>query len=100
MVVGDYGKAAFDAVGPLLLIGWAEVGPDLLSALSTACPADATTQPVPPAMVTQIKESVSSRPLINSKSGDDIVDQPSKQLTPTAADDDLFKQARAEDARH
>lgn len=26
VVAGDYGKAAFDAVGPLLLIGWAEVG--------------------------------------------------------------------------
>jgi len=25
-----YGRAAFDAVGPLLLIGWAEVGPGLL----------------------------------------------------------------------
>lgn len=27
LVAGEYGKAAFDAVGPLLLIGWAEVGP-------------------------------------------------------------------------
>jgi hypothetical protein len=35
LVAGDYGKAAFDAVGPLLLIGWAEVGPDLLRALTT-----------------------------------------------------------------
>ncbi|HEX4103276.1 MAG TPA: hypothetical protein VHY21_22490 [Pseudonocardiaceae bacterium] len=26
LVGGEYGKAAFDAVGPLLLIGWAEVG--------------------------------------------------------------------------
>lgn len=26
LVTGAYGKAAFDAVGPLLLIGWAEVG--------------------------------------------------------------------------
>ncbi len=26
VVAGQYGKAAFDAVGPLLLIGWAEVG--------------------------------------------------------------------------
>jgi hypothetical protein len=36
LVAGQYGKAAFDAVGPLLLIGWAEVGPDLLRALTTA----------------------------------------------------------------
>src|SRR5258707_3157600 len=31
IVVGAYGRAAFDAVGPLLLIGWSEVGPALLS---------------------------------------------------------------------
>src|SRR6266511_1442357 len=35
LVAGEFGKAAFDAVGPLLLIGWAEVGPDLLRALTT-----------------------------------------------------------------
>lgn len=33
---GQVGKAAFDAVGPLLLIGWAEVGPDLLKAIHEA----------------------------------------------------------------
>jgi hypothetical protein len=27
---GAYGRAAFDAVGPLLMIGWSEVGPGLL----------------------------------------------------------------------
>lgn len=35
LVTGTYGKAAFDAVGPLLLIGWAEVGPGLLQATAT-----------------------------------------------------------------
>ena len=33
---GQWGKAGFDAVGPLLLIGWAEVGPALLRGLQTA----------------------------------------------------------------
>jgi hypothetical protein len=33
LVGGEFGKAAFDAVGPLLLIGWAEVGPGLLQAI-------------------------------------------------------------------
>jgi hypothetical protein len=43
LVAGAYGKAAFDAVGPLLLLGWAEVGPDLLRALTiTLQPNDAT----------------------------------------------------------
>jgi hypothetical protein len=34
LVAGEYGRAAFDSVGPLLLIGWAEVGPGLLQAIS------------------------------------------------------------------
>jgi hypothetical protein len=34
IVTGEYGKAAFDTLGPLLLIGWAEVGPDLLRAFA------------------------------------------------------------------
>lgn len=34
LLAGQVGKAAFDAVGPLLLIGWAEVGPGLLQAIS------------------------------------------------------------------
>lgn len=33
LLAGQWAKAAFDAVGPLLLIGWAEVGPELLRAL-------------------------------------------------------------------
>lgn len=38
LVAGEYGKAAFDAVGPLLLIGWAEVGPGFLQALGSTKP--------------------------------------------------------------
>nr|WP_244180257.1 hypothetical protein [Amycolatopsis pretoriensis] len=33
LCAGHWGKASFDAVGPLLLIGWAEVGPELLRGL-------------------------------------------------------------------
>lgn len=35
LIAGVLGKAAFDAVGPVLLIGWAEAGPGLLHALAT-----------------------------------------------------------------
>src|SRR5882757_192393 len=35
LLAGQTGKAAFDAVGPLLLIGWSEVGPGLLQTIST-----------------------------------------------------------------
>jgi hypothetical protein len=45
VITGRYGKAAFDAVGPLLLIGWAEVGPMLLHAMQqdTAVALDTST---------------------------------------------------------
>jgi hypothetical protein len=33
-LAGNPGKAAFDAVGPLLLIGWSEVGPGLLGSMA------------------------------------------------------------------
>ncbi|MFI1580974.1 SpdA protein [Embleya sp. NPDC020630] len=33
LIAGEFGKATFDAVDPLLLIGWAEVGPSLLQCL-------------------------------------------------------------------
>jgi hypothetical protein len=36
LAAGEFGKAAFDAVGPMLLIGWAEVGPGFLQAISAA----------------------------------------------------------------
>ncbi|MFC5947484.1 hypothetical protein ACFQH9_04245 [Pseudonocardia lutea] len=35
LVAGEFAEAAFDAVGPLLLIGW-EVGPGLLEAIGAA----------------------------------------------------------------
>jgi hypothetical protein len=47
LLADAYGRAAFDAVGPLLLIGWAEVGPGLLQAISSirAVADDAPTLP-------------------------------------------------------
>jgi hypothetical protein len=35
---GEYGRAAFDAVGPLLLIGWSEVGPGLVREIHAVRP--------------------------------------------------------------
>ncbi len=37
-LAGQYGRACFDAVAPLLLIGWSEVGPKLLAALHGTVP--------------------------------------------------------------
>jgi hypothetical protein len=79
LIVGEVGKALFDAVGPLLLIGWAEVGPTLLLALASV--------PVtgPPVVVAQTADSVSA-------SGD--------QPDAVNVDDELLERARQEDRRH
>lgn len=99
LVTGAYGKAAVDAVGPLLLIGWAEVGPGLLQAISTFSPqpketthahsngtdanTDATTT-----------NTVATRPTEGPAS--DTTSRP-VAITPNG---DLLGRARHEDARH
>jgi hypothetical protein len=45
---GEYGRACFDAVAPLLLIGWSEVGPKLLAALHGTVPTVPGLSPVVP----------------------------------------------------
>ncbi|MFJ1554161.1 DUF2637 domain-containing protein [Streptomyces mirabilis] len=46
IVAGHYGRAAVDAVAPLLLLGWGTVGPQLLRAFHTvARPAEAAPSP-------------------------------------------------------
>jgi hypothetical protein len=81
LLVGQYGKAAFDAVGPLLLIGWAEVGPELLHGMTATCDA----------------------PAVRSRDG--IIESPEYgRPTPRASvdgvDDSLLERARQEDIRH
>jgi hypothetical protein len=79
LIIGEVEKALFDAVGPLLLIGWAEVGPTLLHALASV-PATGS-----PGVVAQTADSVSA-------SGD----------RPEAVDvaDELLERTRHEDRRH
>ncbi|MEU9603999.1 DUF2637 domain-containing protein [Streptomyces sp. NPDC048057] len=48
LIAGHYGRAAVDAVAPLLLLGWGAVGPQLLRAFHTA-PQQTAPAPVPPA---------------------------------------------------
>ncbi|MFB7548866.1 DUF2637 domain-containing protein [Streptomyces sp. NPDC056154] len=50
LAVGHYGRAAVDAVAPLLLLGWGAVGPQLLRAfhaIGTPAPAPVVTEPRP-----------------------------------------------------
>jgi hypothetical protein len=84
LLAGAYGRAAFDAVGPLLLIGWAEVGPGLLQAISglRAAATDASAIGGPNCTSRRLR---SVRPEENAGFGDD---------------DELLEHARAEDAVH
>ncbi len=79
LVAGCPGKALFDAVGPLLLIGWSEVGPALLQALA-AVPATAYPVDAAPA-------SDSARAEVEGEEG-------------ASVDAELLERARCEDLRH
>jgi len=85
LLAGAYGRAAFDAVGPVLLIGWAEVGPGLLQAISgvRAVAHDA------PTLARGSSGSIQGR--LRSVSA---VDPGSWNV------DDLLEQAREENVRH
>lgn len=95
LLAGSYGKAAFDAVGPLLLVGWAEVGPGLLQAISnTGNDGENTIESVTDGFATApAKSAQSSPPVGGRKSGS----QPKKLVHVNA---ELLRRARLEDARH
>ncbi|MFJ2816849.1 SpdA protein [Streptomyces sp. NPDC087294] len=60
LVAGHYGRAAVDAVAPLLLLGWSQVGPQFLRhfhALSTPNPAET---PVPLPAVEHLPDPLAS----------------------------------------
>ncbi|MFF4729771.1 DUF2637 domain-containing protein [Streptomyces mirabilis] len=62
IVAGHYGRAAVDAVAPLLLLGWGAVGPQLLRAFHTvARPAAAA--PPSPDEIESVPETASDRAL-------------------------------------
>lgn len=81
LFAGQLGKAAFDAVGPLLLIGWAEVGPGLLQAISGIQGRDE--HPI----------ATTAEPHADGPTADADAGRP-------PAYDDLLERARQEDADH
>jgi hypothetical protein len=95
-VAGEFGKAMFDAVGPLLLIGWAEVGPQLLQA-------GAATR-------RQLLEEIGSElARVDTATDTVLVARPrtseapagvADRRLPVVADGELVDHARREDARH
>jgi hypothetical protein len=103
LIAGRYGKAAFDAVGPLLLIGWAEVGPGLLYAMQSAT---ADRRPVEPlaadgsGSVVQRGRSVPVPEDEPVQDGPSVAGSLSRAAAREARRQDLLHRARAEDVLH
>ena len=89
VLANQFGKAGFDAVGPLLLIGWAEAGPGLLQA-SGAVTVRSVDHSVP-----ETEESKNGAiPPVQASDDND----PFGQLQ--SRGDDLLERAQQEDAWH
>jgi hypothetical protein len=107
LIAGRYGRAAFDAVGPFLLIGWAHVGPGLLQAMNET---RGSAWPPPVGLPQAAPGAV--RPTSSAEAGGDTgaAEPAAVPLQrhgggPRAAGgqgrgDDLLERARAEDAQH
>jgi hypothetical protein len=92
---GQWGRAAFDSVGPLLLIGWAVAGPGLLQAIGATRRASA----VPSAEEPEVAGHAVGRVEESSRLEEQIgVRRPESARERTV--DVLLAQARREDAAH
>lgn len=108
LIAGEVGKAAFDAVGPLLLIGWAEVGPGFLQAIGTisrrAIEVSRTTLPgdYEPrvAAVEAGDDAVDDGPTATGRRTTTLNGNGAEGPVPPTTDGDLLERAKQEDARH
>lgn len=103
IVARDYGKAAFDAVGPLLLIGWTEVGPGLLQAITAIDrqPGEAILAGTRGGGVdTDDVTTTTTMSTIETGHSEAPVGNAADQPVPVVSDGDLVDRARQEDARH
>lgn len=103
VITDQVGKAAFDAVGPLLLIGWAEVGPGLLQAINgvhAAAPIPLTS----PAVEQDRANKAPSPAEASDPNAEDSNSPPQQACEPLdgerSLEDDLLDSARREDAWH
>ena len=99
LVAGEFGKAAFDAVGPLLLIGWSEVGPGLLQAIgatSRAPVAPEVGRPEPAVHADSDECVPASGPELDKEVPQHGGERAVVERSPVA----LVAQARREDAAH
>ncbi|MET7996957.1 hypothetical protein ABZU76_39390 [Amycolatopsis sp. NPDC005232] len=93
VVAGQFGKAAFDAVGPLLLIGWSEVGPGLLQAIGAITNAHSRDESVAPKPIADADGDALETPSPFSE------DVPNNEVV-CRAPEVLLARARREDAAH
>lgn len=100
LIAGQYGKARSNSVGPLLLIGWAEVGPRLLHAMQTIETgrhlAETQAPDSPPPPVAQRRPSTTPSAFEPMRDGTTATRSPSRE----ARNQDLLHRARAEDVLH
>ncbi|AEA23564.1 hypothetical protein ATK30_4947 [Amycolatopsis echigonensis] len=102
VVAGEYGKAAFDAVGPLLLIGWAEVGPGFLQAIGECSSSTAKRS-----AVAEEQAEVPAREHATPSAVGREIDQDEagpkdgpRSTSPKRSPEKLLELARGEDAAH
>jgi hypothetical protein len=99
LVTGAYGKAAFDAVGPLLLVGWAEVGPGLLQAITTISqPPKETIHAI--SRRTHADTDLTSTNTVTAGHSEGPASDTTGRPVAIASDGDLIDRARREDAHH
>ncbi|WP_242424692.1 hypothetical protein, partial [Frankia sp. EI5c] len=105
LIAGQYGKAAFDAVGPLLMIGWAEVGPGLIQAMQPT----GAREPLPTSRTTDDSHELMlmNQPQLPAQSRQDVragevlsADAAPYRNGSGAREQDLLHRARAEDVLH
>ncbi|WP_344856185.1 DUF2637 domain-containing protein [Planomonospora alba] len=90
VMAGEYGRALFDSVGPLLLIGWSEVGPSLIREIHTISnhpSAGGSPSRLMPASAHSSRSSVRRS-------------RPGERAEDAAADDELLEKARQADLTH
>jgi len=98
IVTGAYGRAAFDAVGPLLLIGWAEVGPGVLRDMVTI-----TRPPTHQHETRTVNVGADHRflrPAVVGPGGAEHPAAATDRSEPVVVERDLIEQARRENAHH
>ncbi|WP_037305938.1 hypothetical protein [Amycolatopsis orientalis] len=99
LIAGEIGRALFDAVGPLLLIGWADVGPALLRELASTTPPEEETA----APSASPRPYVPVAPEVPADTRPELIDSsppPTKRSSLSKLDDDLVERAIEVDRCH